>query len=71
MPRVLKWVLFLILCIFAWICAAFYLLTIGWASCEVTGRCVIDRIVIGVILLMLPAQVAIAAYMRSEERDAR
>lgn len=70
MGRLLKWTLFGILCLLSWACAVFFLLITGWASCSVTGWCVVDRIVIIGILLLLPVQVAIAVYLRQREKAA-
>ncbi|MBB5718718.1 hypothetical protein FHR23_001641 [Stakelama sediminis] len=71
MNRLLKWTIFGILCLLSWACAVFFLLTTGWASCSVTGHCVMDRLVIGGILLLLPAQVAVAVYLRQREKSAK
>jgi len=70
MNRLLKWTTFGVLCLLSWACAVFFLLITGWASCSVTGWCVADRIVIIGIILLLPAQVAVAAYLRQREKDA-
>ena len=70
MNRLLKWSIFGVLCLLSWACAVFFLLITGWAPCSVTGWCVADRIVILGIILMLPAQVAIAAFLRQREKDA-
>jgi len=70
MRSAIKWAIFGFLCIVSWICAGLFLLTTGWASCSVTGWCITDRIVIAGILLLLPAQVAVAAYLRRGGKDA-
>ena len=70
MSRLLKWATFGVLCLVTWVCAVFFLLTTGWASCSVTGACVVDRIAIIGIVLLLPTQVAIAVYLRQREKNA-
>ena len=70
MSRLLKWTIFGVLCLLSWACAVFFLLITGWAPCSVTGKCVSDGIVIIGIILLLPAQVAVAAYLRQREKDA-
>jgi hypothetical protein len=64
----MKWVAFGLFCLLSWVAAAFFLLISGWAPCTVTGWCIADRIVFVIILLLLPAEVAVAAYMRHRER---
>lgn len=70
MSRLLKWITFGVFCLFSWVCAVFILFITGWASCSVTGSCVADRIAVIGIILMLPAQIAIAVYLRQREKDA-
>lgn len=68
MSRFLKWTVFGVLCLLSWVCAVFYLFITGWAPCSVTGRCFSEGIVIIAIILLLPAQVAVAAYLRQREK---
>lgn len=68
MKRFAKWLTFVLVCALCWLGAVTYLLTIGWASCDVTHHCGADSFVIGLIVLMLPVQVAIAAFLRHREK---
>ena len=69
MNRLLKWTGFALLCLVSWAAAGLFLLTSGWASCTVTGWCAVDRIAFIVIVLLLPSEVATAAYMRHREKE--
>jgi|GEM_PF-2921192 hypothetical protein len=65
-PRAaLEWTVFVVVSIVIWLSAALYLFIAGGVSRKVTGTCVRDGAVVVAILLMLPAQAATAAWLRS------
>ncbi|HET9638262.1 MAG TPA: hypothetical protein VFP12_03565 [Allosphingosinicella sp.] len=69
MGRVLKWILFALACLVSWGWALFELLAMGWSPCEQAGSCQREGIVVAIVLLLLPTQVAVAAYMRHREKE--
>ena len=69
MDRVLKWVVFVAVCLISWVWASFELFAMGWSSCEQAGSCASESIVVAIVLLLLPAQIAAAAYMRHREKE--
>ena len=58
------WLLFWLFVIASWTAVGFHLLTTGWAPCAVTGTCLIDGIVVVLALLLMPAQVFLAVYLK-------
>lgn len=69
MPRLMKWIMFFTACGVAWLLAFGFIFLSGSTACEVAATCTRDRVIGVMILLMLPAQAALAAYLRSRERD--
>jgi Zn-dependent protease with chaperone function len=65
----LKWTLFAVACAISWGWAIFELLSTGWSPCERAGTCGSEGIVVAIVLLLLPTQVAVAAYLRHREKE--
>ena len=64
-----KWLLFWLFVAVSWIAVAFYLFISDWAPCSVTGTCITDGVVIALALLLMPAQVLIAVYLKQRHAD--
>lgn len=69
MNRPLKWIAFAALCLLLWGWALFELFAMGWSPCEQAGTCGREGIVVTIVFLLLPAQIAVAAYMRHREKE--
>jgi len=69
MSRLGKWIFFFVACVASWLLAAIFIFVSGSAPCEAADSCTRDRIIGIIILLMLPLQAAIAAYMRYKEKE--
>jgi len=69
MGGVLKWILFATACVISWGWALFEMLSVGWSPCEQAGSCAMEGIIVAIVLLLLPTQVAIAAYLRHREKE--
>jgi hypothetical protein len=65
MPKSVAWLLYWLFVLVSWLAAGIFLFTIGWASCKQTGSCVGDQIRVWLIVLLLPAQGGIAAWLRA------
>ena len=63
------WLLFWLFVVVSWTAVGFYLFISGWAPCEVTGTCVADTGVVLIALLLMPAQVLLAVYLKQRRSD--
>lgn len=63
------WLLFWLFVVVSWIAVGFYLFISGWAPCAVTGACVADRFVVLLALLLTPAQVLLAVYLKQRRSE--
>jgi hypothetical protein len=70
MSKAGAWLLYWSFVGLSWPAAALFLFTGGWSSCTDRGSCLSDGIWNIIILLLLPIQAALAAWLRSvyEER---
>lgn len=64
-----RWMLFWLFVIVSWMAVGFYSFISGWARCTVTGTCVTDGIVVVLAMLLMPAQVALAVYLKQHRAD--
>jgi hypothetical protein len=62
--RAIIWLFFWLFVVASWAVLGFYFFIAGWSSCQATGTCTLDRIVIVVALLLMPAQVLLAVYLK-------
>jgi hypothetical protein len=58
------WLLFWVFVVASWVAVAFYLFISGWAACSETGTCFTDRAVVVLALVLMPAQVLLAVYLK-------
>lgn len=63
------WLLFWLFVILSWTAVGFYLFISGWAPCAVTGTCVADGVVVVLALVLMPAQVLLALYLKQRRAD--
>lgn len=63
------WTLFWLFVIVSWAAVGFYLFISGWAPCALTGTCVVDGVVVLIALLLMPAQVLLAVYLKQRRAD--
>jgi hypothetical protein len=64
-----KWTLFWLFVVVSWMAVVFYLFISGWSPCAVTGTCIADRVVAVLALLLMPAQVLLAVYLKHRRAD--
>jgi hypothetical protein len=62
--RMLVWIAFWAFVVVSWAIAGFYFFIAGWSSCEATSSCVVDRFAGIAALLLMPAQVLLAVYLK-------
>ena len=48
----------------SWAAAGFYWFIAGWSSCEATSSCETDQVVAMLTLLLMPAQVLLAVWLK-------
>ena len=63
------WLLFWLFVVVSWLAVGFYVFLMGWASCHVTGTCAVDRAVTMLAVLLMPAQVLLAVYLKQRQSD--
>ena len=63
------WLLFWLFVVVSWTAVGFYLFISGWASCRETGTCISDGFVVVLALLLMPAQVLLAVYLKQRRAD--
>jgi uncharacterized membrane protein (DUF485 family) len=63
------WTLFWLFVVVSWSAVGFYLFISGWTSCAVTGTCITDGFVVLLALLLMPAQVLLAVYLKQRRVD--
>jgi hypothetical protein len=63
------WLLFWLFVVVSWMVVAFYFFISGWAPCVVTGTCLADGFVAALAILLMPAQVLLAAYLKQRRAD--
>ena len=61
------WLLYWLFVIVSWSVVGFYVFISGWAPCEESGTCVAFGLVAAIALLLMPAQVLIAAYLKQRD----
>lgn len=59
------WTVFVLFVILSWALAALFLITGGWSPCSEAGTCASERIGAIVIVLLLPLQAGLAAFIWS------
>ena len=66
MNPTLKWGVFILFCIVSWVAAGSYVFIAGGNECHESGSCALDHVVLVGIFLLIPAQAAIAAFLRQK-----
>jgi hypothetical protein len=61
------WIAFWAFVIASWAAAGFYWFIAGWSSCQSTGSCANDQMVGALTLLLMPAQVLIAVWLKQRQ----
>lgn len=69
--RGLIWIAFWTFVIISWAAAGFYFFIAGWNSCESTGSCSTDMAVGLLTLLLMPAQVLLAVWLKHRQNEER
>lgn len=64
----IEWAVFAVASVVLWLAAGLYMFIAGGASCQVTGTCLLDRSIVFLTLLLLPAQAGAFAWLRSRQR---
>lgn len=69
MRKSLIWVAFAFFVAISWTLAFLFLFTGGGAPCGETRSCVSDQIGVVIVLLLLPFQVGLAAFIKNRLKD--
>lgn len=69
MTAMRTWLLFWLFVIVSWTAVGLYLLISGWAPCAESGTCIADGVVVALALLLMPAQVLLAVYLKQRRAD--
>ena len=69
--RGLIWIAFWAFVTVSWAASGFYWFIAGWTSCQSTGSCSTEAVIGVVTLLLLPAQVLLAVWLKQHQIDER